>query len=114
MDRFQQEIERFLRSSEGNFESLAQELFVYQFERNSAYQAYCKAQGLTPALVQRWQDIPAVPIGAFKSAELATFPVGQAAALFQSSATTTGIQSRHYIKDLRYYEASLKSSFRRF
>ncbi len=114
MERIQYKIESFLRTGDGEFESLALELFHYQFNLNRSYRAYCEAQSITPASVERWQDIPAVPIGAFKSAELATFPIGQASAVFKSSATTTGTPSRHYIKDLRYYESSLKTGFQRF
>src|SRR5262245_31655296 len=111
METLAQEVERFLRSGEGEFESLALALFAYQLEGNAPYRAFCQAQGITRQAVKRWQDIPAVPIGAFKSAALATFPIGQAAAEFRSSATTTGIPSRHFIRDLGYYETSLKTSF---
>jgi hypothetical protein len=55
-----------------------------------------------------------VPISAFKSVELATFPVGQAAAVFESSGTTREVRSRHYLKTLSYYEASLKFSFKKW
>jgi len=112
MERIPLKIERFIRTAEGSFEPLALELFKYQFDFNLPYQAYCKAQGLTPDFVQRWQDIPAVPVKAFRSSALATFPLGQAAAIFESSATTTGIPSRHYLRTLTYYEASLKAHFK--
>lgn len=111
MKNIQQPIERFLRTGEGEFERLALEMFGYQFERNLPYQAYCLGLGVKPRVIQRWQDIPAVPIGAFKSSELATFPIGRAAAIFESSGTTAKTPSRHYIKGLRYYETSLKASF---
>ncbi len=55
-----------------------------------------------------------MPMRAFKSAELTTFPASRAAALFESSATTTGTPSRHYLKSLHYYEVSLKTSFSRW
>jgi hypothetical protein len=109
MERLDQRIERFLRTGDGDFNSLAPKLFDYQRERNRPYQAYCRSLGVNT--VERWQDIPAVPVSAFKSAELATFPVGQAAAVFESSGTTVKTPSRHYMKTLRYYEASLQSSF---
>ena len=114
MELLQTRIERFLRTSEGDFDALSLELFRYQFEFNRPYRAYCEAQDLTLESVSRWQDIPAVPIGAFKSAELVTFPVGRAAATFESSATTTGVPSRHYLKDMRYYETALKTSFEKW
>jgi hypothetical protein len=111
MERLQYNIESFLRSGEGDFSRLALELFAYQFERNPPYQAYCQSLGITPSHVKGWQNIPAVPIQAFKSAALATFPPNQAAAIFQSSRTTGQTSSRHYLRALTYYETALKASF---
>ncbi len=106
-----QRIEQFLRTGTGDFESVALELFAYQFARNKPYQAFCRAQGLSPVRIQTWQEIPAVPVSAFKSSELATFPVAQAAAVFRSSGTTSSSRSQHYLRTLRYYESSLESFF---
>jgi hypothetical protein len=111
VEHLPEEISRFLRTGKGDFEELALALFQYQFEKNSPYQAFCQAQGKTPEQISRWEEIPAVPIHAFKSKELVTFPVAQAAAVFHSSATTSGTPSRHFIRDLRYYEASIKTGF---
>ncbi len=113
MERLQSRIESFLRTGEGYFDSLALELFAYQFQNNSAYQAYCRSQGMTLDAVKRWQDIPAVPVRAFKSAELAAFAVGRAAAIFESSGTTQQVPSRHYLKTLTYYEAALTTGFQK-
>ena len=106
------QIERFIRGEIGDFSALALALFATQFEKNVPYGAYCRSLGQTPATVRRWQDIPAVPIRAFKSAELVTFPTGHAAALFESSGTTQHTPSRHYLKTLGFYEEALKKSFR--
>src|SRR5207245_2717786 len=94
LERLEHKIAGFLRTSQGNFDELAIELFAHQFQRNRPYQAYCQAQGHRPETIQRWQEIPAVPIAAFKSSDLATFPVGQAAAVWESSGTTRQIKSR--------------------
>src|ERR1019366_6195151 len=72
----------------------------------------CHNQGITLGHVKTWQEIPAVPVQAFKSATLATFPGSQAAAIFESSGTTRETPSRHYLKTLTYYESSLKSNFK--
>lgn len=113
MERIQHRIERLLRTGEGDFNSLALDLFSYQYELNRPYQAYCKSLGIAPGGLSLWKEIPAVPIRAFKSSELATFPVTQAAAVFESSHTTGHMPSRHYLKTLSYYEASLKSGFQK-
>ncbi len=114
IERLGTRIERFMRTNEGDFHALALELFRYQFDKNALYQAYCRAQQRTPENVTTWQDIPAVPISAFKSAELATFPVGQAAAIFHSSGTTLSSRSKHFLKTLSYYETSLIAGFEKW
>lgn len=113
-ERIEYRIERFIRTGEGDFGSLALELFAYQFERNLPYQAFCRAQNYSPSHIRSWQDIPAVPIAAFKSTELTTFPVNQAAAVFHSSGTTQKTPSRHFLKSLSYYETSLLAGFEKW
>jgi len=111
MEPLHQKIERFLRTAEGDFDALALELFAYQYKLNAPYRAYCESQNVSPTSVHSWQAIPAVPVRAFKSAELATFPTARAAALFESSRTTGQTPSRHFLKDLRFYETACVKSF---
>lgn len=61
---------------ENQFNSLALDVFRYQFNRNPAYQNFCKASEIQPDKISQWQDIPAVPTDTFKHSEypLATFP----------------------------------------
>ena len=54
--------------------------------------------------VARWEEIPAVPIAAFKEAVLACEPVEQAVSCFQSSGTTGDKRSRHYHPSLAVYD----------
>jgi hypothetical protein len=112
MERIERRIEQFIRAGIGDWDSLALDLFAYQYERNAPYQAYCRSLGKTPDQVQDWREIPAVPVSAFKSAALTTFPIGHAAAVFESSGTTQDMPSRHYLRTLSYYELALKRSFR--
>src|SRR5476651_188065 len=104
MERIHHKIESFIRTGQGSFGSFALELFNHQFEKNLPYQAYCRSLGLEPVKIKRWQQIPAVPIQAFKSAALTTFPCARAAAVFESSGTTMKTPSRHYFKTLTHYE----------
>ena len=67
-----------------NFDALALDVFHYQFELNISYRSFCRSQDKTPETVRRWQDIPAVPMQAFKSTELTTAPASRAAAMFES------------------------------
>ena len=111
MEKLEQRIERFLRQRRGEFEPLALELFRYQFERNAPYQAFCRAQQRSPDEVRTWQEIPAVPVGAFKNTVLSTAPASHAAAVFHSSQTTGQTPSRHFLRTLTFYETALKREF---
>ena len=95
------------------FNSLALRLFAYQFANNEPYRKYCQSQGHSPETVTTWQDIPAVPIAAFKATTLACEPPEQAAAVFMSSGTTRGPESRgrHYHPHLAIYDASARHCF---
>ncbi len=103
---------RFFRAGEvldGQFDSLALELFTLQFHNNSVYGKICTARGLTPKTVRHWTDIPAVPTAAFKELELTSIPAGERTAVFHSSGTTGQKNSRHFhhTDSLALYETSL-------
>ncbi|HLH26914.1 MAG TPA: alcohol dehydrogenase catalytic domain-containing protein [Chloroflexota bacterium] len=93
------------------FSELALRLFAYQFAHNAPYRKYCERKGATPASVTRWQDIPAVPIGAFKETVLACEPPEQAVACFQSSGTTGDKKSQHFHPSLAVYDLSATSNW---
>ncbi|HIG26256.1 MAG TPA: hypothetical protein EYQ50_00050 [Verrucomicrobiales bacterium] len=82
--------------TESTFTQLALELFNYQFERNFAYQAFCKRSGKTPASVSRWQEIPAVSTVGFKEVPLTTLSDQERSHCFKSSGTGNGLRSKHY------------------
>ena len=52
-----------------------------------------------------------LPVSAFKHAEIATFPVSEAERVFISSATGGGLRSRHFVRRLAVYEASVCAAF---
>jgi len=112
VERLALRVEQHIRSGLGDWEALALEIFQYQFEKNAPYGAYCRSLGQSRVTVKRWQDIPAVPVQAFKSVDLVTFLPNHAAAHFESSGTTQQTPSRHYLKTLTFYEMALKKSFR--
>lgn len=108
-------VHRFITRGEGSFEALALEVFAYQFHHNAPYRRFCQEQGIVPEKVQDWRDIPAVPTAAFKVLPLTCRPPEEAEALFLSSGTTQGPQSRsrHYVFDLRLYHAAIRDWFAR-
>lgn len=52
-----------------------------------------------------------LPVSAFKHVEIATFPVSEAERVFISSATGSGLRSRHFVRRLAVYEASVCAAF---
>ena len=54
------------RRNDARFDDLARRLFTFQFAHCPPYGRYCSARGATPSSVDGWQQIPAVPTGAFK------------------------------------------------
>ncbi|WP_371820319.1 LuxE/PaaK family acyltransferase [Verticiella alkaliphila] len=105
----------FLRRSPADdaaFDALALRLFAHQFRFNTAFNRYCVQQGRTPRTVRQWQDIPAVPIDAFKDSTLSCLPADTCARTFMTSGTTRAeVRGRHYHPDLRLYDASMTANF---
>jgi hypothetical protein len=100
------------------FEPLALALFTEQYERLPVYGEYCRRLGRAPGSVRRWQEIPALPIEAFKHHPLATFPAEAAERTFLTSGTLRGPESRgRVLKDqpaLQLHEAAVVAGFRRW
>ena len=94
------------------FNALALRLFAYQYDANMPYHKYCQRRRQTPATVQHWRQIPAVPIGAFKELTLSCIPPEQAEAVWMSSGTTNlEKRSKHYQARLAIYNASMLPNF---
>ncbi len=96
------------------FESLALALFAHQFEHCAPYRRFCEARGRTPREVARWQDVPAVPTGAFKELALRSFPEAETVHTFRTSGTSTAKRGALHLDTLAVYEASLLPPFVRF
>jgi hypothetical protein len=95
------------------FDALARAVFEHQYALNQPYRRYCERRGVSPATVQEWSDIPAVPTDAFKAAALVCGDPANAAAVFRTSGTTAGAGRRgtHYVPDLALYDAALRTGF---
>ena len=97
-----------------SFDAAACEVFRHQFEKNTAYRAYARALGKTPATVESWHAIPALPTDAFKLTRfpLTCFPREQAVKVFRTSGTTTDVRGEHWFLDLSLYEKSILEGWR--
>ena len=98
---------------EARFESLARDLFAYQFAHCAPYRRFCERRERTPDRIADWREIPAVPAGAFKEMALRSFPAEREAHVFRTSGTSTERRGTLHLDTLEIYEASLLPGFRR-
>ena len=98
---------------EDNFDSLALELFRFQYENNAVYKAYADALKIKPASVSNTLEIPFLPIEFFKSQRVVSTSF-EPIRVFESSGTTGMSGSLHYVKDISLYEESFIKGFEMF
>ena len=103
----------FSIQSEKDFESMALEIFKFQFENNAVYRSFCDLLYKHPSDVKNVRDIPFLPIQFFKSHKLisGSSPVEK---IFSSSGTTGDTTSKHYVTDLSLYVQSFQKGFEEF
>ncbi|MCP3027666.1 CoF synthetase [Halobacillus sp. A5] len=104
------------RGSTGkDFQELALTLFSYQFEHNLPYKKYCQKRRKTPLTVKHWQEIPAMPIQAFKELPLACESTRTPEAVFLTSGTTNAEKRGQNIHPaLAVWDGSMMTAFKQF
>lgn len=102
-------VREFIESGKGDFNSLALDVFRFQFENNAPYRSYCESLRIDPAGVSSFAEAPPVVTSAFKDLELSALPHPLRSAVFHSSGTTQQRPSRHFhsATTLRLYETAL-------
>ena len=104
---------RIFSNAETEFDSIALDMFHFQFRENAFYHDYCSAIKVKPESVTSIEKIPFLPIQFFKSRDIVTTSFSPEI-IFESSGTTTSTNSRHLIKDLGIYEESFEKTFAAF
>jgi hypothetical protein len=109
------EVREFIAAPDpARFAEIALGVFRFQYQRNEPYRRFCDRRGRTPQNVTDWIDIPAVPVAAFKHAELVVdgLPPGK---VFVTSGTTQGPENRgrHRVPDPALYRAAALDHFAR-
>ncbi len=99
---------------EVRFDTLACELFCFQFDHVPPYARFSEARGITPKTISHWNEIPAVPTSAFRQARLHSFDDALAVKIFRTSGTSAAKRGELVLDTLALYEASLLPSLRRF
>jgi len=103
----------FKITSRAEFDSLALDVFKFQFEHNKVYRSFCDLLYKHPSDVKCTSDIPFLPIQFFKSHEIlsSVHPIEKT---FSSSGTTGSITSKHLVTDVKLYEDSYTKAFKHF
>ena len=100
-------------SNSATFETMAMELFRYQYHGNEVYRSFCDHLGKTDKTVDRPIQIPFLPIQFFKSKRIATGHF-KSQMVFTSSGTTGSQTSKHHVRDLALYRRSFSTAFNHF
>jgi len=103
----------FSIASQNAFESLALEIFRYQFSKNAVYRSFCQALNKKPGNVYRLNQIPFLPVSTFQNNRVVSFE-GNEKITFSSSGTTGSVPSKHLVLDPSLYERSLTEGFQKF
>lgn len=98
---------------EQDFEVLSLEIFRYQYGSNPVYKSYVDALSADPANICKIEQIPFFPIRFFKSHSIMSGNF-EPEAVFESSGTTTTVNSRHYVNDASLYKESFTRGFELF
>jgi len=99
--------------SEDNFLEFSLELFNFQAKNNPVYRNFIESLKIRLETVKRLEDIPFLPITAFKYQDIMTGN-WSSELTFESSGTTGFEVSRHSIQDLDFYKEVSRSVFERF
>ncbi len=97
------------------FETLALEVFAFQFEAIKPYQRLCRGLGRSPDNVTSWREIPAVPAVAFKQYSLFAGAPEAIIRTFRSSGTSEPSRSSraHFSRDgLELMDAAVSAGAR--
>ena len=74
--------------SDEEFDQLATALFRLQANSIPIVRSLCELRGIDIDSIKRWQEIPAIPVSAFKEFTLTSLPVEEQNEFFVSSGTT--------------------------
>jgi Acyl-protein synthetase, LuxE len=99
--------------SEAAFETLALDVFAFQYKYNAFYRRYCSLIGKELSAVAKLTDIPFLPIQFFKNQILQTGE-WQAEAVFSSSGTTGMTTSQHFTREMGFYKQTARQGFEQF
>ncbi|RFZ81104.1 acyl transferase [Mucilaginibacter terrenus] len=103
----------FSITTQDEFNTVALQVFNYQFTNNAIYNTFVQAIGRSADSVTSVEQIPFVPVEFFKSQRVVTGRDTEEL-VFTSSGTTGMITSSHLVIDVSWYEESFRRAFKLF
>lgn len=98
---------------EHGFNRLALEVFRYQYAQNAVYHDFVAGMNINPEEVACIEQIPFLPIGLFKTHRVVSGDF-QPELTFESSGTTSTLNSMHYVADADMYRLSFSQGMEYF
>lgn len=94
------------------FKKRCLDLFDFQFQYNQVYRTFSETLGVTPRKISSVDQIPLLPIEAFKRCRIVTNqPSGEPEVYFESSGTSGMDRSQHVVLNQSVYKESVLSGF---
>ncbi len=106
-------IENIFSVDKFSFESVALDIFHYQYIHNPVYRQFVQLNKIGPESVKTITDIPFLPVEFFKTHRVLCGN-GDFQKIFESSGTTGQQTSKHYVADTEIYQQSFLNVFRLF
>ena len=104
----EERVSRFIRLGEGSFEELILTAHSFQRIACAAYGAYCS----NSAIPTSWNEIPAIPLSAFRHAPIRSFAAAQTVRAFRTSGTTGEGYGEHHFRTLELYRLAALTGWR--
>lgn len=96
--------------SQNEFDELALAIFRLQYEYSSLYRQFVEGLGVDLQAINHPTKIPFLPVSFFKSHRIYCADKAEDT-IFESSATTGSIPSKHYVADIELYRESFRKGF---
>ena len=100
-------------SNEDEFNSIALEVFEFQYKNIPVYKKYVDLIKSQTKSINHFKEIPFLPIDFFKNNKIIA-ENSKIEKTFLSSGTSNTIRSKHFVKDLKLYEQSFSAGFKYF
>ncbi len=100
-------------SNEDEFNSVALEVFEFQYKNIPVYKKYVDLIQSQKKSINHYKEIPFLPIDFFKSNHIIA-DNSKIEKTFLSSGTANTIRSKHLVKDLELYEQTFSAGYKHF